>query len=148
MNTTITRRFQFAMGHTLHEHNGPCRHLHGHNYVLYIEVSAAELDQHDMVMDFAKVTEIVDRVLNFGYDHRFLVYQLDPRAKGLMAIDPDAVSVVKFNPTAELLADNLLARLDMDMHRHHMRVDQLTLYETENCFATARPQWPTVSKHT
>ena len=45
--------------------------------------------------------------LEDNWDHHFLVYELDPLAKALQAIDPTVV-VVPFNPTAENIAIHLV----------------------------------------
>lgn len=44
----VTRRFEFSMGHTLHEHAGACAHLHGHNYVALVTFRAEELGSVDI----------------------------------------------------------------------------------------------------
>jgi 6-pyruvoyltetrahydropterin/6-carboxytetrahydropterin synthase len=45
--------------------------------------------------------------LEDNWDHHFLVYEFDPLAKALQAIDPTVV-VVPFNPTAENIAIHLV----------------------------------------
>ena len=48
--------------------------------------------------------------LEDNWDHHFLVYELDPLAFALRAIDPTVV-VVPFNPTAENIAIHLVENI-------------------------------------
>jgi len=123
----ITRQFWFSMGHTLHDYHGKCANLHGHNYCLEVTVGG-ELDDQGMVMDFGDLKMAVTTVLDQYYDHHFLVNQADPRAGGLVALDPVGVRVVGFNPTAENLVRDIKAALPE-------YVTHLKLWETEDCYA-------------
>ena len=135
--TTIPRRFQYAMGHTLYQHEGACAHLHGHNYVALIEASADALDTVGRVIDFAVVKELVGGFIDREYDHRFLVNRADPRAAGLVTLD-STVRVVGYNPTAENLADELLDAASYLLSPLGITATSLTLWETENAYATVR----------
>jgi 6-pyruvoyltetrahydropterin/6-carboxytetrahydropterin synthase len=132
---TITRRFQYAMGHTLYQHEGACAHLHGHNYVALIEASADALDTVGRVIDFAVVKELVGGFIDREYDHRFLVNCADPRADGLVALDA-TVRIVHYNPTAENLADELLDAASYLLSPLGITATAVTLWETENAYAT------------
>ena len=99
----IGKDFWFSMGHTLHEHQGKCANLHGHNYKLQVVVESDSLNQLQMVMDFSELKEIVSGVIDDHYDHRFLIAEFDPRAETLKQIDSTVV-VVPYNPTAEMVA--------------------------------------------
>ena len=55
----ITRVIQFSYGHRLLGHSGKCRHLHGHNGLLEVDLEADSLDESGMVTDFAQVRDIV-----------------------------------------------------------------------------------------
>jgi len=89
---TITKEFTFSASHTLaglaagHQ----CARLHGHNYRVRLQISAAELDAHGMVIDYGDLRPFGDWV-DAWLDHRHLNDQL-----------PEDV-----NPTAERLAEHL-----------------------------------------
>jgi 6-pyruvoyltetrahydropterin/6-carboxytetrahydropterin synthase len=134
---TITRRFQYAMGHTLYQHEGACAHLHGHNYVALIEASADALDTVGRVIDFAVVKELVGGFIDREYDHRFLVNRADPRADGLVSIDA-TVRVVDYNPTAENLADELLDAASNLLKPLGITATAVILWETENAYARVK----------
>jgi 6-pyruvoyltetrahydropterin/6-carboxytetrahydropterin synthase len=82
--TSVTCTFTFEAAHRLAWHPGKCRNLHGHSYRLDVTVSGP-LDSNGVVMDFDRLTEIVDHEVIAHWDHRDLNEVID-------------------NPTAELLA--------------------------------------------
>ncbi|MDP2600705.1 MAG: 6-carboxytetrahydropterin synthase, partial [Deltaproteobacteria bacterium] len=41
---TVTKTIHFCYGHRLLNYNGKCRHLHGHNARVEIDVAAETLD--------------------------------------------------------------------------------------------------------
>jgi 6-pyruvoyltetrahydropterin/6-carboxytetrahydropterin synthase len=135
--TSITRKFEFAMGHTLHNHPGSCSHLHGHNYLAFITVSATELDANGMVVDFTDLKKTAGGFIDSQLDHRFMVQREDPRAEGLVALD-DTVAVVDWHPTAENIANFLLCSLEEELRESAFSVEEVTLWETSNCSATVR----------
>jgi 6-pyruvoyltetrahydropterin/6-carboxytetrahydropterin synthase len=132
---TITRRFQYAMGHTLHQHEGACANLHGHNYIALVTVGSDDLDSVGRVIDFSVVKERVGLWIDRNYDHRFLVNRQDPRASKLVAIDK-TVRQVDFNPTAENLAHELMLASKVALATTGIDVLSITLWETENAYAT------------
>jgi 6-pyruvoyltetrahydropterin/6-carboxytetrahydropterin synthase len=95
VSLSVVRRYRFEAAHRLEWHPGRCRQLHGHSYVLEVEVSG-ELDGRGVVMDFAEVDKVVvDSVLYGpdGLDHAYLNERLT-------------------NPTAELVLVLIGERLD------------------------------------
>lgn len=90
MPFTIRKRFTFAASHQLRglpvDHQ--CSRLHGHNYVVWLELAADDLVEPGFVRDFGALKPF-KRYLDGMFDHRHLN------------------DVVDFNPTAELLAAHL-----------------------------------------
>jgi len=119
------------MGHTLHDYQGKCANLHGHNYQLSVIVESDTLNDQGMVMDFGDMKDIVKPIIDKQYDHRFLVYQRDPRADTLKLLDP-TVKIVQFNPTAEWLVLDIEERL---LKAGLQRIAGLRLWETEDSYA-------------
>ncbi|WP_310618552.1 6-carboxytetrahydropterin synthase QueD [Flexibacterium corallicola] len=70
---TITKEFAFSASHQLcglpEEH--PCARLHGHNYVVLIELRSKTLDDYGFVVDFNELKPL-KRYLDDKLDHRHL----------------------------------------------------------------------------
>ena len=60
-NYVLTSEYDFASGHYLKGHTGKCRNLHGHNYLVRLEVGADELQtegsSRSMVIDFYDIKQ-------------------------------------------------------------------------------------------
>lgn len=67
----ITKRFTFEACHYLPYHDGKCKYLHGHSYVLEVSVKNIVLQETGMVMDFGKLKQIVQEKIIDVLDHSF-----------------------------------------------------------------------------
>ena len=69
----ITKDFAFSASHQLvglpDAH--PCARLHGHNYVVQVELSAADLNAHGFVRDYNELAELKAHI-DDTLDHRHL----------------------------------------------------------------------------
>jgi 6-pyruvoyltetrahydropterin/6-carboxytetrahydropterin synthase len=131
----VTKEIHFCYGHRLLNHAGKCRHLHGHNGKAVITVEAAGLDAMGMVVDFGEIKQVVGRWIDENLDHRMLLHRDDPvipelRRQGEPFVEMDV------NPTAENIARLIFDRAAAD----GLPVTEVTLWETENSFATYRPR--------
>lgn len=142
----ITRRLEFDAGHRIPDHASQCRHLHGHRYALEVTLSgdiieAAGSAVNGMVMDFAEVKAIAQEVVVNAWDHAFLVYKGDSQVLDFLNSMPGHKTVVlDCVPTAENLARLAFRLLDaryQDSYGNHLRLEQVRLYETPNCWADA-----------
>lgn len=144
----ITRRLEFDAGHRIPDHQSQCRHLHGHRYVLEITlagevIEAAGQPDNGMVMDFSEVKQIAMRHVVEVWDHAFLVYRGDTQITQFLATLPDHKTVVLDRvPTAENLARIAFEILDPAYRDKYggeagnrLRLEQVRLYETPNCWA-------------
>ena len=87
---SITKRIEIAGAHRLNlPYDSPCKRLHGHNWIIEVEISCETLTASGMVMDFTSLKEAMERVIKESLDHRDL--NVVPELNGL-------------NPTAENLA--------------------------------------------
>lgn len=138
----ITRKHVISTAHRIYEHNGKCERLHGHNYVILIRLSAASLDNLGMIIDFGEVKRLLCGALDEAWDHRTVLYDIDPLAKQLSVLEEDGSLVaVPFNPTAE----NMATYLGTDFFPKILRengvdervfVSSVTVFETEKSSAT------------
>ena len=68
----IAKSFTFSAAHFLpYPYEGPCRRVHGHNYVVTLTLSSETLDPCSMVLDFGDMGKFKDLIDN-TFDHRNL----------------------------------------------------------------------------
>ena len=141
MKISAVRRFRFCAGHRLAGHEGPCRNLHGHNYVVYLHVSAAQLDSLGRVVDFSVLEETFGNWIDANWDHAFLIAEGDSEALTALRFIPDQkIFELPYSPTAENLARYLVEFVAPKLLRsYELSVDKIVLWETENCFVEVVP---------
>ena len=109
----ITRRLEFDAGHRIPNHEGQCRHLHGHRYSLEITIEGKIVQlngasNEGMVIDFGDIKKIAQELIIDPWDHSFLVYK-----KYL-----EVLSTAIFN-----------------RYQNRIYLQKIRLYETPNCWA-------------
>ncbi|MEY3202043.1 MAG: hypothetical protein RIR70_1593 [Pseudomonadota bacterium] len=143
----ITRRLEFDAGHRIPDHKSQCRHLHGHRYALEITLSGEIICQagspvNGMVMDFADVKAIAKAEVVDRWDHAFLAWREDREiVPFLQSLPWHKTVLLAVVPTAENLAFEAFRILDAayrDNYGNHLKLEQVRLYETPNCWADAR----------
>ncbi len=141
MKISAIRRFRFCAGHRLAQHEGPCRNLHGHNYVVYLHVTAPRLDPLGRVVDFAVLEETFGNWLNTHWDHAFLVSEADLEAlRALEVIEGQKIFKLPCNPTAENMGRYLVEKVAPHVLKDRsVTIEKLVLWETENCFVEIVP---------
>lgn len=119
----IGRIFEFEAAHKLPYHNGVCKNVHGHRYILEIKISGSiHKDSSDaecgMIMDFGKFKEIVEKKVVSRLDHVYL-------------------NDIVFNPCAERLVDWIWEQLENELF-----LEEIKLWETSKCYAEkTRQTW-------
>lgn len=73
----IKKKFTFEAAHMLPLHDGPCRRLHGHSWVMWISVGTDIGIKEDgpksgMLMDFGDMKSIVNPIVDDYLDHHYL----------------------------------------------------------------------------
>jgi 6-pyruvoyltetrahydropterin/6-carboxytetrahydropterin synthase len=117
--------------------------MHGHNYVVFFEAELNTfLDSIGRVVDFSVLKERLGGWINDNWDHGFLYFANDPECVSLFKADERFITnknyVCPFNPTAENMANFLLREISPRMLvGTAVTVTKVTVWETENCFATA-----------
>ena len=142
----ISSKLEFDAGHRIPSHNSQCRHLHGHRYAVEITLSGdiitdEGIAKQGMVMDYSEVKQIAKDALVNKWDHAFLVYSGDVQVlQFLQTIEDHKTVVLDTPPTAEnlaLVAFNILDNAYQDNYGNHLRLEQVRLFETPNCWADA-----------
>ncbi len=103
MSYLVTKRLDFCYGHRLLDYDGVCRHLHGHNALVEIDIQADVLDHRHMVVDFSDVKRLVKAWVDRELDHKMILRRDDPMAAILQA-QGEPLFLIDGNPTAERLA--------------------------------------------
>lgn len=115
MKTSITKQFKFEAAHSLPNHDGKCKNLHGHSYVLEVTVSGPIIldgPKEGMIFDFAELSKIVDKEIVSQWDHQFLN------------------DILPFVTTAENLANECFKRIEST----GVNITKIKLWETAKSF--------------
>ena len=129
----VTKNIEFCYGHRLLNYEGKCRHLHGHNGRVEVDIQTDKLDGRGMVHDFSDIKEAIKNWIDETLDHQMLLHKDDPilpmlkqRGELFFAMDE--------NPTAENIA-----RLIFNHARTTgLPVVEVRLWETPTSYATYR----------
>lgn len=134
----ITKIFRFEMAHAIHGYDGPCKHIHGHSYILHVTVSGYHTQQNYLpapgfIMDFKALKKIVQQHIIQQFDHALLL------SGEFIANNPASNShnnLMLF--PAEPTAENLLIFIRNTLQEHlpkEVHLKSLLLYETNDAYA-------------
>jgi 6-pyruvoyltetrahydropterin/6-carboxytetrahydropterin synthase len=112
---TIKIVTDFSAAHYLRNYEGKCARLHGHNWKIEVEITAQELDEVGMGIDFQDVKAETKQLLE-GLDH----YNLN-----------DMPPFDKINPTAENLSAFIFQSLAKQLNDNRIKVSAVTVWETD-----------------
>ena len=129
----VTKEIQFCYGHRLLNYDGKCRHLHGHNGTVQIEVQSKNLDSRGIVLDFGEITKIIKTWIDQELDHKMLLCAADPLLKVLQDLR-EPCFVMEKNPTAENIA-NLIYDYALSQA---VAVSEVRLWESTHSFVSCR----------
>lgn len=99
----VTKRIDFCYGHRLLDYDGICKHPHGHNAIVEVDVRTDSLDSRNMVVDFSDIKRIVKGWIDRELDHKMILRHDDPLVKPLQALG-EPIYIVDSNPTVEHIA--------------------------------------------
>jgi 6-pyruvoyltetrahydropterin/6-carboxytetrahydropterin synthase len=114
-------------------YEGKCRHPHGHNGILEIELSSPSLDDRGMVVDFGEVKARLVRFVDDKLDHTMLLRFDDPLVKVLEDLG-EKPHVMSENPTAE----NIAKLVYSEARSWGLPIVAVRLWETHDAFAEYR----------
>ncbi len=110
----------FSAAHLLRGYPGVCSRLHGHNWKVEVQVKARKLDSIGMGLDFSDIKKATKALIG-KLDHRNL---------------NDIPPFDEINPTAENVSAYLYTELSKSINTDHIKVDAITLWETERACVT------------
>jgi 6-pyruvoyltetrahydropterin/6-carboxytetrahydropterin synthase len=129
----ITKEIHFCYGHRLLNHQGKCRHLHGHNAKAVIRLESEQLDSLGMVCDFSDIGDYVKEWIEKTLDHNMLLHQDDP-VLPLLQQAGESVYVMRNNPTAENIAHLIYDHIEAG----GFPVVEVAIFETNSAQASYR----------
>jgi len=140
----ITRRLEFDAGHRIPNHEGQCRHIHGHRYVIEVTLLGDVLNHQGyaddgMVLDFGDIKKLTNELIVSKWDHAFLVAKEDESLVNFLgSIQGHKTVVLDVIPTVENLAQTAFSILEPVLKNNfsgRLNLSRLRLYETPNCWA-------------
>lgn len=130
---TISKTFTFEASHILPRHPGKCSRLHGHSWVLTVEVEGEVDPESGFVMDYGDLKRIVEANIINLVDHQHL-----GQGSVLLGVEEDhqaTVFGVDFYPSSENLVNIFVVLL---MVPFGPKLYSITLNET--CTSAAKWQ--------
>ena len=115
MKIEVTKKFTFEAAHSLPKHDGKCKGVHGHSYILEVTISGEIIKdgpKEGMVMDFGDLKAIVNAEILSKWDHAYLN------------------DIVPFTPTLENLSAEAFTIL-----KKHLPISKIKMWETATSFA-------------
>lgn len=128
---TATKEIHFCYGHRLLNYEGACRHLHGHNGKIQVELASEKLDRRGMVVDFGDINRVIKKWVDDTLDHTMILAKEDALISVLKE-RKERFYVMDQNPTAEAIA-RLIYEYAVSQK---FPVTKVTLWETDSSFAT------------
>ena len=122
----VMRQFEASFAHTLKDHKGKCKRLHGHNYMIELEFSSpflGEANYPNMLMDFGDIKEIYKEHIEDLYDHRDSTY-----VEGLDGY-----------PTAESMAYHIFTITERELNKIKAEKGIYKEWETRDTYAEYIP---------
>jgi len=141
-NIRITKKFKFEMAHALPNHDGLCKNVHGHSYILSVTLlgQAVEDDSrsdYGMVMDFGDLKKIVYEHVISVFDHALVLYNGSPdQLVNELKNNFAKLILVDYHPTSEELIIDIKDRIQSELPEN-IKLIKLLLRET----ATAYAEW-------
>lgn len=128
------------MAHALKGYDGPCRHIHGHSYELWVTVIGTPLQngsspKNGMLVDFGDLKKIVRNTIVDSFDHALVLNK--ESADEFLPLKSEVFGktiLVDYQPTSENLLIDFASRLQPLMPAN-VKLHNLRLRETVTSYA-------------
>ncbi|MAH07132.1 6-carboxytetrahydropterin synthase QueD [Candidatus Pacearchaeota archaeon] len=107
----ISKKIEIDMAHRLPNHEGKCKNIHGHRYVIEVGVEGEIIigngkSDEGMVVDFGNLKKILGETIDNPFDHSLVVYDGDELKDVYEELEKrgQRINFVPFIPTVENLA--------------------------------------------
>lgn len=115
----LTIKTGFAAAHNLINYQGDCENLHGHNWKVEVTVTARELDQAGLAIDFKVLKRETNAVLD-QLDHKYV---------------NEHHFFVNLSPSSENIARFLYHELSGMLNNGNITVERVGVWESDNACA-------------
>lgn len=115
----LTIKTGFAAAHNLINYQGDCENLHGHNWKVEVTVTARELDQAGLAIDFKVLKRETNGVLD-ELDHKYVNQH---------------AFFETISPSSENIARFLYQRLSERLNDGNVAVEKIGVWESDNACA-------------
>lgn len=137
---TISKTFEWDMGHRVPNHKSICKNPHGHRYKMIAEVSGplnskTGSSTEGMVVDFGFFKELIFNYIVADLDHAFMYWEKDSIMKDFAKKNTDLKLLsVPFVPTAESIATFLAEKIIKLLSKQSVSIKlvSLRIFETPN----------------
>jgi len=120
----VTVKKSFSAAHLLKDIGGKCEELHGHNFIVEVSVTASELNQEGLLVDFRTLKQWTDEILT-ELDH-----------KHLNALP----CFMNMNPSSENIARFIYDGITAKARQERIKVSRVTVWESDNARVSYRGQ--------
>ncbi len=137
----LTKSFTFEMAHALPGHDGPCKHIHGHTYELFVTIMGSPIDdpsspKFGMIMDFKDIKNLVKESVTDEFDHSLVMRKdtariLEDKTGSVLF---ERLIVTDYQPTTENLVADFAERIKKRLPGN-VRLYSLRLRETMTSYA-------------
>ena len=110
----------FAAAHNLINYQGDCENLHGHNWRVEVTVTARELDNAGLGIDFKVLKQETNRLLD-ELDHKYL-NDLEPFQNA--------------SPSSENISRFIFEQLSQTLNTENITVEKVNVWESDNACAS------------
>lgn len=113
----ICKCIELESGHLLSKHPGSCQFPHGHTRSVEMVFAAETLDDHEMVVDFKAVKEMMFGFLQ-QFDHALCMNTDDPQFAAFRAAYGDRIIPFEHgDPTSEAMAERVFRHAQEALER-------------------------------
>ena len=112
---TLSVEKMISSAHQLNKYEGPCAHIHGHNWKIKVFVQSESLEKSGIALDFSDLDQLLLQIVE-PFDHQ-LINTIPP--------------FDKINPTAENIVKYIYDRMK-SMLPDQVSLKNVSIWETEN----------------
>lgn len=136
----ISIKIEFDSSHRVIGHNGKCKLLHGHRYVLIVSFTSKKLTKEGFVEDFSVLKSYIKEWIDIHFDHNCILSREDKiLGESIASITKQKIYYLDSNPTVENILIHLAKKLPEVIlpidNINSLVISELQLYETPNCSA-------------